>query len=67
MLKDMSDLSQEAVKRAEGRLENYEYRMDQYESQLRDRFTQLDGLLAGLNSNGNYLLTQLSSLNNSSS
>lgn len=65
LLKDMSTSSQDSVDKTKDQLENYEYRMDLYEQQLRDKFTTLDGLLASMSSNGNYLITQLSNLNNS--
>lgn len=65
LLKDMIDASQESVDKTEEQLENYEYRMELYEEQLRERFTTLDTLLASLSSNGDYLLTQLSSLSSS--
>ncbi|MEC8081434.1 MAG: flagellar filament capping protein FliD [Pseudomonadota bacterium] len=66
LLKDMIDASQESVDKTETQLENYEYRMELYEEQLRERFTTLDTLLASMSSNGDYLLTQLSSLSSSS-
>ena len=66
MLKDLVDSSQSTVDKTRDQLENYEYRMELYEQQLRDRFTQLDSTLASLNSNGNYLMSQLSSLNSNS-
>ncbi|MAF15385.1 MAG: flagellar hook protein [Marinomonas sp.] len=65
LLKDMVDTSQASADKNEESLENFEYRMELYEEQLRSRFTTLDSLLASLNSNGNYLLTQLSSLSSS--
>lgn len=66
LLKDMVDTSQASADKTEESLENFEYRMDLYEEQLRARFTTLDTLLASMNSNGTYLLTQLSSLSSSS-
>lgn len=67
LLKDLVDSSQESVEKTKDQLENYEYRMELYEQQLRDKFTQLDMTLASMNSNGNYLLAQLGSINNSNS
>ncbi|WP_425642703.1 flagellar filament capping protein FliD [Marinomonas gallaica] len=66
MLKDLVDSSQSSVKATEKQLENYEYRMVQYEERLRARFTQLDVSLASMKSNGNYLLNQLGSMNTNS-
>ena len=65
LLSDMVDASQDSADKTEESLENFEYRMDLYEEQLRARFTTLDTLLASMNSNGTYLLTQLSSLSSS--
>ena len=65
LLKDMVDTSQASADKTEESLENFEYRMELYEEQLRARFTTLDTLLANLNSSGDYLLTQLSSLSSS--
>ncbi|WP_417273726.1 flagellar filament capping protein FliD [Celeribacter halophilus] len=65
LIKEMSSSAQDSVDKTEEQLENYEYRMELYEEQLRDRFTTLDSLLASMSSNGNYLITQLSNLNNS--
>ena len=67
LLKDLVDASNNSVSDVEDQLENYEYRMELYEQQLRDRFTQLDSTLASLNSNGNYLMSQLSSLSSGNS
>ena len=62
LLKDLVDASNSSASGVEDQLENYEYRMELYEQQLRDRFTQLDTTLASMNSNGNYLMAQLSNL-----
>lgn len=62
LLSDMVDASQDSADKTEESLENFEYRMELYEEQLRARFTTLDTLLASMSSNGNYLLTQLESL-----
>ncbi|WP_067099950.1 flagellar filament capping protein FliD [Marinomonas atlantica] len=64
LINTIVDSTNESVSDTEGQLENYEYRMEQYEQRLRDQFTQLDSLLASMNSNGNYLMSQLSSLSN---
>ncbi|RUM49582.1 MAG: flagellar hook protein [Marinomonas sp.] len=62
LLSDMVDASQDSADKTEESLENFEYRMELYEEQLRARFTTLDTLLASMSSNGDYLLTQLESL-----
>lgn len=65
-MKDLSDSSQERADAASQDLENFEYRMELYESQLRDQFSSLDVLLASMNSNGNALLASLEGLSSSS-
>lgn len=67
LLKDLSDSSQERADAASQDLENFEYRMELYESQLRDQFSSLDVLLASMNSNGSALLASLQGLSSSSS
>ncbi|WCN08994.1 flagellar filament capping protein FliD [Marinomonas mediterranea] len=62
LMKDLSDAAQEAADDTEEDLENFEYRMDQYEEQLTEKFSNLDVLLASLNNSGTALLESLSSL-----
>lgn len=66
LLKDLSDSSQERADAASQDLENFEYRMELYENQLRDQFASLDVMLASMNSNGNALLASLDGLSSSS-
>lgn len=67
LITNLKNSSQERADSAEDDLANFEYRMELYESQLRDRFSTLDATLASMNSNGTSLLTTLSNLSSSTS
>ncbi|TDO99817.1 flagellar filament capping protein FliD [Marinomonas balearica] len=65
LLQEIANASQESVDNTEESLENFEYRMDLYEEQLTEKFSNLDVLLASLNNSGDALLESLSSLSSS--
>ncbi|MEO9655824.1 flagellar filament capping protein FliD [Marinomonas sp.] len=62
----MNNTLKESVRRSiddtEESLNDYEKRMERYESTLRDKFTGLDSQLANMNAQGNYLNSMLEKL-----
>lgn len=62
LLNSLKASTQERVDAVEDDLVNFEYRMELYESQLRDRFATLDTTLASMNSSGSALLASLGNL-----